>query len=318
MLSWKRLVRGSLLGALSILLVCTPVLGAPGNPNSITIGDAYVFRNLVAVGDQLWFMRYDVSYATIPSELPEDTYLMAIYDLDGFTLLHTRPLNYYQHNIISIYLPAVDALTWSGAYVVRIMGNPGVFDPLIEGVNMRSRTLGAGDYREFVDLGGIMLTQAEILQTDWGFNLLSIGGRLNVTGAIYFDEAVPGLYSIVPEIYEITTSYPGVTKTDWNHTYEEELLVRRGPVLNSSFIDIGAWLGTSREWIATGWAGMLAVMVGGGVFATTKRPDWSILFAGLTIPVAVYVGIVNLNLWVVLMFVVLIAFGILFLMGRFA
>ena len=314
----KRLVRGVLLGVFSTLLVCVPIFGAPGNPASTTIGDVYVFRSLVDTGDQLWFMRYDVSYTTIPSELPEDTYLMAIYAVDGVTLLFTQPVHYYQHNIISIYLTATQALTWNGAYVVRIMGNPGVFDPLIEGVNMRSRTLGAGDYYELVDLAGIMVQQAQILQTDWGITLLNPTGTLNVTGATYFDEAVPGLRNIVPEIYQVTTSYPSVTKTDWNHTYEEELLAKRGPSLNSSFINISTWLGTTPDWIATGWAGMLAIMVGGGVFSTTKRPDWSILFAGLAIPALVYVGIVSLNLYVAILFVILIGFGIFMIMGRFA
>ena len=318
MLQLKKLLRGILVGVLGFFLVCSPVLAAPANPNTITIGDVFVFRNLVETGDQLWFMRYAVSYATIPSTPASDNFLMAIYDPDGVTLRYTHSLNYYQQNIISIYLTAAQALTWNGAYVVRVMGNPAVFDPLVEGLNMRSRTLGAGDYHELTDLGTYMLQQAQILQTTWGITLLSAAGKLNTTGATYFNKAVPGLNNIVPEIYAVTTEYPTVTEGNWTHTYEEDLLARRGLGLNQTFTELGSWLGTSNNWIALGFGGFLAVMVGGGVFAATKKPDWALIFAGLTIPACVVVGIIPLSIWWIVAFIILVFFGVLFLMGRFA
>ena len=313
-----KISKGVIVGLVIVLGTGTLVTAAPGNPASITIGDVAVFRDLLESGDQLWYMRYDVNYATVPTENAENTYLMAIYDTDGTTLLFTRPLNYYQHNIISIYLDATESLVWEGAYVVRVMGNPGVFDPLLEGVNMRSRTLGAGDYREFTDLGGYLLNQAQILEDDLELILLTSGGLLNTTGATLFLAAIPGLNNILPGIFQVTTSYPGVTKVDWNHTYEEELLDRRGEALNMTFNDLSDWLGTSPDWIATGWAGFLSISVGAMVFASTKKPDWAVLFAGVAIPMFVFMGVVNLNLYIIIFFVVLIIFGILFLMGRFA
>ena len=313
-----KLVRGVVLGLLGVILMVTPVGAAPGNPASITIGDVAVFRNLLETGDQLWFMRYDVSYATVPTERAEDTYLMAIYAPDGTTLLFTRPINYYQHNIISIYLTPAQALTWNGAYVVRIMGNPAVFGVLIEGINMRSRTLGAGDYREVTDLGTYMLQQAAILQASGWPVVLTADGVLNVTGATYFNKAIPGLSNVVPEIYMTTTEYPVVVKGNWTHSYEEDLLAKRGTSLNQTFTELGNWLGTSNNWMALGTAGFLAVMVGGGVFAATKKPDWAMIFAALTIPACVAIGVVTLSVWWIITFVILILFGVLFLMGRFA
>jgi len=309
-------IKGFLLGILYFILVPVVVLAAPGNPASITIGDVAVFRNVLSTGDQLWFMRYDANYASVPSEDPEDTYLMAIYGTDGTTLLFTQPVHYYQHNIISIYLSPTQALTWEGAYVVRIMGNPAVFDPLVEGLNMRSRTLGAGDYYEQTVLGGYMITQAGILEDDWSITLLTSGDLLNTTGATYFNKAVPGLSSMAPDIYQVTTEYPTVTKYDWNHTYEEELLARRGESLNETFSGLGDFLGTSNQWMATGSAGFLCILVGGGVFAATKKPDWAMIFAAITTPFCVWIGVVTLNVWWIIGFIILLVFGIAFLMGK--
>ena len=114
---------------LAFLLTLFPgiVLAAIGDPeNGVTIEDTYVFRDVFETGDQLYFVRYDVSYDPIPDENPGDTWQMSLYDEAG-TLMDSIPLNYFQHNIISIYLESSEALTWEGSSTVRIMGMPSVF-----------------------------------------------------------------------------------------------------------------------------------------------------------------------------------------------
>ena len=88
---------------MSMLVLVSPVY-AVDDPTSVSIGDCNVFTDLLEDGDQLYFVRYDVSYSPEPEEDAEDTWQMALYDTDGTTLIEgaVRPLNYYQHNIISI------------------------------------------------------------------------------------------------------------------------------------------------------------------------------------------------------------------------
>ena len=139
----------------------TPVF-AVADPDDIGIGDVYVFDNVLETNDILVYVRCDVNYGTEPGEDAEDTFQMAIYDTDGTTLMDgcVRALNYYQHNIISIYLDADDnVLTVGEAYRVRIMGNPGLFD-LEENVNMDTWTLSTGDYRDVGLFAGIVVAQA--------------------------------------------------------------------------------------------------------------------------------------------------------------
>src|SRR3990170_93592 len=91
---------------LAILLIAIPVFATVGDPDSITIPmtgahmPVRVFQNLWATGDQLYVMEYDVYYTPDnPDESPAETFLMAIYN--GSSLVATRPLNNYGHNVTS-------------------------------------------------------------------------------------------------------------------------------------------------------------------------------------------------------------------------
>ncbi|KKM76560.1 hypothetical protein LCGC14_1378890 [marine sediment metagenome] len=298
----KRVLRCLILGFVLLLVVSSPAY-AISNPSATSIGDVYVFRNVLETGDILVFVRYDVSYTTQPTEDAEDTFLMAIYGTDGTTLLFTRPLNYYQHNIISIYLDAdTNTLTWGSAYYVRITGSPALFDPLVEDVNMKTRVLSSGDYRSTDDLGGIMIAQAGILETDWATVLLTATGRLNSTGSTYFLAAVPGLSSMVPGIFQLTTEQFVYTKE--NFTEEGINLTRQNlPVsLNNTIAGLDAIFGvTNHNWGGFAWLSLGGMMLAGVIYATTRRPDIAILggFMGvMSIGAYTYVSEGNIMLFV--------------------
>lgn len=301
-----RACRILLVALLLIFVFALPVL-AIGNPTSISMGDLYAFRNVLVSGDQLYFVRYTVNYAVSPSELPSTIYMMAIYSVDGLTPLFTRPLNYYQENIISIYLTPAQALTWGNAYIVRIMGNPGVFPILTEGVNQISRTLAPGDFHEASDLGSTMLAQAQILQTDWSITLLS-SGLLNSTGATYFNSAVPGLNNMVPSIYVTTLSVFGSPSPATNTTYA--YTDRAGTPWHEAINGTASIFGASFGGMGFFMSAVMGLMVGGIVYASTKRPDFSLVFTVSTIGILGYIG-TGSETWMAFLWVVLIL-GILF------
>ncbi|KKN45375.1 hypothetical protein LCGC14_0683610 [marine sediment metagenome] len=314
----KRVFMGLLLSLVLLLVVASPVW-AVANPNSVSIGDIYVFRNTLETGDILVFVRYDVDYTTEPSESAEDTFQISIYDTDGSTLLFTRPLNYYQHNIISIYLDVDDnTLTWESAYYIRITGSPVIFSPLIEDTNIKTRVLSSGDYRSTDDLGGIMITQAGFLEPDLG-DLLTANDLLNITGSTYFLKAVPGLSSMVPEIFSSTTQIiewerPTLNRTGINRTVEHL------PVsLNSAITGLDAIFGvTNHNWGGFAWVLLLGMMVGGVIFGTTRRPDVAVLGGVMgTLGLGAYLGVAQggVMLFVLLVLTVIV---IIFAVGYFA
>ncbi len=267
---------------------------AIGNPDYVSIGDAYVFKDVWESGDQLYFARYDASYGLVPEEDAEDTWQMALYDSDD-NLIATRPLNYYQHNVISIYLTSEEALSWEGAHYIRIMGMPSVFDPLVEGTNMATRVLAPSDYYEVTSLGGIMITQAGILEDDWEIILLTSGSLLNTTGANFFIKAVPGLNSMVPSIFSATTRGIPWTRTALNTTGINMTEGNLPGTLDRALAGLSAMFGvTNRNMGDFSWFLLMGLVVGGVVFGTTRRPDISIL-GGLmgTIAISAYMGVAS-------------------------
>jgi len=271
----RRFVVGLLLVLVGVLLTSTPVL-AIGNPDYVSIGDKYVFEDVLESGDQLYFCRYDASYSSTPSEDADETWEMALYN--GAVLVATRPLNYYQHNIISIYLDADEALVSGGEYTIKIRGMPSVFEALVEGVNMRTATLSPEEWIAGTDLGSYMLAQADILQTDWAITLLD-GGKLNATGSTYFRAAIPGLNTMDPTIFQTTTrlsDWPGYT--NWTTNYTDNTTTRTGDRLRNAINGTMSIFGIGSEgWGGSWMLGIMGVLLAAPVYAGTKNPMWALI-----------------------------------------
>ena len=309
-------------------IVCLVILGfllasglafAIGNPDYVLIADVYVFRDVLELGDQLYFTRYDVSYATNQTEDAKDTWQMALYDSSG-ALIATRPLNYYQHNIISIYLTPVQAInvTWGGAHSVKIRGAPSVFGLLIEGTNMVTKVLAAGDYFEKSSLQGILIDQAKELEDDWDTVLLTPGNKLNTTGSTFFAKAIPNLGSMVPGLLATAVRQLPPEYTSWNQTYVAELQEHEGSRLRGAVTEIGSYFGLSEGWSGFWLISMVYLLFVGAMYPAVRNPGWA-LIAGFPVLVgAAFLGIGTslLTLVVVLVLVAALIFGVYFILGR--
>lgn len=314
----RRLFLSLLVGLLLVFLLVGNVW-AISDPTSTGIGDVYVFRSVLTTDDQLCFVRYSINYGSVPSEPASTAFQMAIYGVDGITLLFARPVNYYQENIISIYLtPAqASAMTWEAAYVIRVQGNPALFGVLTEGVNRATITLNAGNYHEKADLAGIMISQATILQADWGITLLTAADLLNATGTTYFTKAVPQLSAMVPSIFQTTSYTYSEPEKVGNQTYIDRIRTSVAPNLASAVNGTASIFGASEGGAGFWMACIIGLVFGGIVYAATKRPDWSVVFAVVGIGVVGFAGVGSQTftafLWVLLAAGVL--FGILWI-GR--
>jgi len=315
--------------SLAGLIACfssTPVY-AISDPDSISVGDAYIFRDVLEEGDWLIFCRYDVNYASTPSELAEDNFYMVLLDTDESLLGDTylqRELEYYQHNIRSIYLTASQVtdtgLTWESEYKVRVSGFVSKFDPLIEGTNMVTNTLTAGNYYEGSELGGIMLTQAQILEDDWGITLLT-NGMLNVTGSAYFSEAIPGLIDMDFSIFSTTITQMDYNPRTWDTTYSDSLVTNQGPVLQGAIQSMASTFCISETWMGIWFVAMTALTFSGVAFAATRDTGLAMMIG---VPVAVgaaYLGIGGTDMFAIVVAMAIVAavlFGIHFILARFA
>lgn len=315
----KRL-SSTLLLALAGLLLSLGLVGAIGNPDYVQVNAVFVFRDLLESDDQLYFVRYDVSFATNQTENAEDTWQMALYNEDGSTLVTTRPLNYYQHNIISVYLSASEALTWGAEYVIRIMGMPSVYANLTEDINVDTWVLGSGAYYEGSELGGTMVSQAGILEADWDIVLLTAQNRLNTTGAVFFSEAVPGLGSMVPEIFETASVRESTDTVPWSRNYTESLVARTGGRLSAAMTSLGSAVGLSGNWMSSWMVSVLFLVAAGVVYSSTRNPMWALVVAFPFVVMTAFVGLGGETMLLVVLLIVLaltVLFGLVFILPRF-
>lgn len=310
-------------GLLAFLSIVPIVARAMDNPTSTSINNFYMFQDLLEDNDWLLYVRYDVNYAVTPDEPAEETFEVVMYDVAGVVIQGSRPLNYYQHNIISIYWTAAQVtalgLVWGDSYIFKVRGYPSVFPVLTEGINQATQTLSAGSYKEGAELTSRLITEAGILQTDWAITLLT-ADYLNATGMFYFTKAIPNLGTIAPDIGASSTYYPTVNFTEWNTTYEEGLHTHQGPRLQAAIQDIAGALSVSEDWMAIWLTSIAYLTFAGVVYAITKDPGISMLTGFPIIVGAAYlgVGISMLTIVIAVTIIAAILFGIHFILAKFA
>ncbi len=122
---------------LKILLVLMVVLigfmGSMGvyaqvrEADSVSIDGVNVYRNCLEFLDQLYLVKYDIQYTTIPERPVNETYLVRLRN-GAAELATVRPYAYfndgYALGYASIYFTSATAPAWEGAYNMDIIGNP--------------------------------------------------------------------------------------------------------------------------------------------------------------------------------------------------
>lgn len=305
-----------------LLSFSTPVY-AIGNPTSITIESVRIFQNLWVDGDQLYVVQFKVMYDPVPEERSGDTFLIGI---TPTTPMISKPLDYYLHNFTSIYLTPTQAIGWKGSYSIKVMGNPAYFTTLTEAVNMRTLALSdpywisgsMADSREY--LGAWCIQLAETFSSDapvgWGIDLLTATGKLNTVGAVKFREAIPGLEGIVPDIFAVAVSYPEYTPEEHPKTYEEYLRTVGGERLETALNNLGTFLHIPGAIVGGLGLAILYFVLAGRIFTATGSVPAAVtvslpfLFAGNLI------GILPLYITFIAGLLVLVMFGVTFVLGR--
>jgi hypothetical protein len=276
----KRLAIAVIIGIMCFIAPVTPCL-AIADPDSLTISSLKVFQNIYETGDILFVCLYDIAYASEPTEDCEDAFMFNLYNTAGTTLIAQRNVKYYQYNVTSMYFDATAAaaLTWETAYILRITGNPVLFDPLVEGTNQATYTLSISDYitaamadsREYLRLHCLDLAQD--LEDNWGvgYDLVTTtadGERLTATGRIVFLDAIPGLDSAVDDLFQLSSGSMDIT---WD-THDADLQTtlsmanKAGTTVANAFTGIGAYLGMSGQSVAGLFIVLITLITMGIVF----------------------------------------------------
>lgn len=284
----------------SLFLVFTSPVYSVSDPDSIDIYSCKVFENTFETGDMLFVARYNIYYASEPSEDAEYTFIFEIMNTDNSTLFFSRPINYYQHNIISIYVDSdqvVSAgLVYGTEYRVRVTGSPAFFPSLAEGVNMVTRTLAVSDWntdgslmsKELLAIHCIDL--ASELESDWGITLLTTtttGSQvLNAVGTIVFLDAIPNLNDILSSLFYLSSTTLDIDYHTVNATLETSTTIssKLGTSISNAFAGIGDFFGISEQMSAGLWILLFALSIASIIFLASGNSTGALL---LSIPVVV-------------------------------
>lgn len=318
----------------ALLILCAIAIPAfaLANPVAITLHTAKVFENVFATDDMLFMMRYDIDYAATPNTTASDAFLVQLIDTDGTTLLLDRQINEYQHNVISIYATPAQVvssnLTWEAAYKVRVTGNPAIFPTLTEDTNMDTKTLSASDYNADGTLTSLVLLNlhcidiAEALESDWAITLLattSAGDQvLNSAGTVTFLDAVPGLDSALPGLFQLASSIPTITPGVPTAAYavESGMVARLGPQISGALSGVGDFLGIGDNSAAGLWAMITILTITSIVFLNTGNNAAALVLATPAIVMMTYLGAIPEAItYVVAIFVVVYAMYFFWLRG---
>jgi len=238
---------------LAVLLYAVPAYADTPDPDSTpTVEGAYVYRNLLETGDRLFVVYANIPYATPPDTLVSNTFIWRLMSTDGTTELgstvgyayHDRG---YGYNVYSFYFDAAESITWGQEYIVRLTGNPAVFDD----PPTYNFPLSAADYTVFEDsdlnkaeLTNRIIILAADLDINWAlasdYSLLideETGTYLSIYGQVVFRGAIYGVQALAPDAFRTSIVDINAPDREWEETYSENLTSQWS----------GTWVETAQE-----------------------------------------------------------------------
>ena len=215
----------------------TPVL-AIADPDSMSVDEIYVYRNCRQVGDQMYLVTYNITYASPPSESVTEAFLCRL--LDGTTELGSvAPFTYhnngYDTGVVAIYFSAENAPEWAESYTIELTGNPSLDwsgDPPTDTDSTFNLWQDNGLEVTHVVLSSRILDLATELEADWDVDMVQQNtetGEYTLTthGEAYFWGVVPYLSEVAPFIFEDivppTVVEPEIEDPDTSAAYADSL-----------------------------------------------------------------------------------------------
>lgn len=241
-----------------LFILLSPIgiaLADQADPDNTPIAVVDVYRNLLVSGDRLYLIYANIPYAAQPDALVTEAFIWRLYDTDNTTVLgQTLGTAYnaggYGYNVYSIYLPATWAPAWESPLLLRLSGNPLIFDS----PPVYNFTLTAADYNAeniTTEVQAALTTRILAIATDlnirWGgtTELLyetETGTVLSLTGEEFFRAAIYGLQAMAPDLFRFSAGTITAEERTWTTDYVDNIT--------------GQWTGTFVEDGQTAGKGM--------------------------------------------------------------
>jgi len=219
--------------ALISVLIPQIVLADPPAPSQVSVA-CFCYRNLLETGDFFLLVDYDIAYSggypTVPAS---DTFTFRLFDPTGsteiadalpyvFTTATTgfTGTNGYGMGVVAYYFNSASAPAWNLNYSIKVSGNPAEFSTPYAGNYEISTSAYDSGSNAATDLANELRSIGSALSTQWNVPLLSDTSATSVftaDGEGYFRNAIPGVQSLAPNIFEdIQQESPDTTETSFN------------------------------------------------------------------------------------------------------
>ena len=230
---------------LTLVAVLIPqvVFADPPTPTSVTLVNYYATNNLLEAGDFFLLIDYNIAYSggypTVPAS---NAFTFRLFDPTGSTeLADALPYvfttattgftgtNGYGQGVVAYYFNSASAPAWGDNYVIKVSGNPAEFSSPPE----YDFELPSSAYQSSSDNATNLANELRViagdLSTQWGVPLLSDASATSVftaDGEGYFRNAIPGVQSLTPNIFESQqqespdTTEASSYNTDLSNTYQ--------------------------------------------------------------------------------------------------
>jgi hypothetical protein len=254
------------------ILSSIPISANTPDPDSApTMGDIYIYHNLLEANDYFIIWTSHVNYATTPGTPFNETFVWRLMNLDGVSTMGSTTGYVYQDdgyglNCFGMYWPAATAPTWGTVYTLKLSGNPANFTtpPIYNfALNSSDYTTLTTQSDNQLDLSVKVLAIANTLTTTWalpaGYGLVTqeaTGNALSTYGQLVFRGAIYGVQALAPYAFAEKINTINVTDRSWNTTYQTQLQSQWS----------GTWVETAKNasisFFGTGWDLLGVILLG--------------------------------------------------------
>ena len=293
----RQLAVGIIIAVLLTIMLSSVALADQADPDDLPTMMASVYRNLLETGDQLYIFYANIPYASGPDAPVTEAFIWRLYDTDKITVLGQTVGNAYNndgygYNVYSIYLAATDAPTWDQPYIVRLTGNPIIFDTpptydfILTTVDFDTNTITA-DVQSALALR--ILDISLDLENRWSLTESLIYEQetsrvLSLVGEAFWRQAIYGVQALAPLAFQFVSSLIEAEERTWTTDYTDNV--------TSQYV--GTWVATSQA-------------AGQTMFSTTYDLLSIILLCALLIALIAGNLIITHNVWSGLVDVVLVS-----------
>jgi hypothetical protein len=229
------------------------------SPNSTTINDTYVWRNVITTNDTLIVCHYNMAYNPIPAESIDNAFQFKIYDATNTTELGVvTAYNYqnkgYEQGVVSWYYYAGTAPPWGSQFYIHVEGDATIFTtPPLYSTQVLISTFSPYTATSEVkdDIAIKIIGLAKTIGSSWNTTQAlteegEAGTQLSTLGEAYFRAAIPGIQVMAPSAFYVQIENPDTTDTTWSTAEASNYSAKvNGTTLGNDVKSIADLFGTS-------------------------------------------------------------------------